>query len=113
MNNKKLDIFSHCWNPPAWNYIEPMKDATADLLRVRNGLISPRRLHNERGRDSVEIMDETIEDNGQAIAKAVKAAKKLSQQTGEQIHWRELLSLPTPDGVSIAVTANMGGEPTE
>ena len=28
-----VNIFAHRWNPPTWPYIQPLQDATADLLR--------------------------------------------------------------------------------
>lgn len=103
-----VDIFGHTWNPPNWPYIEPMKDAAADLLRVRNVLTSPRRLHAERGRDWETIADETVQDNAYAIrlAKAEAAAINTEFTDSNPVHWRELISLPTPDGVQIALQAN-------
>lgn len=98
-----IDIFGHKWTPPGWPYIEPLKDASADLLRVRNGLISPRRLHAERGRDWEEVADEIVADNAYAIRRAKRMAAKLNTQfPDDPVHWRELLSLPTPDGVQIS-----------
>lgn len=104
-------IFRHGWTPPNWPYIEPLKDASADLLRVRNGLISPRRLHAERGRDWNAIATETIEDNAFAIRKAREAAQKLNGEIddGSPVHWRELLTLPSPDGVSVQAAAPADG----
>jgi len=107
----KIDPFRHRWNPPTWPYIEPLKDASADLLRVRNALISPRRLHNERGREWSEIAREIVEDNALAIRQAREAAGELNKEfnDNQDVHWRELLSLPTPDGVQIKLAAD-GGE---
>ncbi len=99
----KQRLFAHVWTAPTWPYIEPMKDAMADLVRVRNGLISPRRLHAERGRDWEEIAEEIVADNLYAIREAKRAAAILNGEFPEQdpVHWRELLSLPTPDGVQM------------
>jgi len=110
----KVRILNHKWQAPTWPYIEPLKDASADLLRVRNGLISPRRLHAERGREWEEIAREIVEDNVLAISAAMKAAAVLnaSAPEGQQVHWREVLSLPTPDGVSVKLAesaSNSGG----
>lgn len=105
------NIFRHVWHPPTWPYIEPLKDATADLLRVRNGLISPRRLQAERGRDWEEVSTETIEDNANAIRKAKDAAAALNQEyPDDPVHWRELLSLPAAEGVTVSVGSGGGGE---
>lgn len=102
----KVDVFGHIWKMPTWPYVDPYKDAQADLLRVRNVLISPRRLHAERGRDWETIAEETVADNAYAIRKAKGEAAKLNTEfkDGNPVHWRELLSLPTPDGVDVALT---------
>lgn len=98
-----IDIFGHKWTPPGWPYIEPLKDSSADLLRVRNGLISPRRLHAERGRDWEEVADEIVADNAYAIVRAKRKAERINKKyPTDPVHWRELLSLPTPDGVQIS-----------
>lgn len=101
----------HRWNPPSWTYIEPLKDASSDLLRVRNALISPRRLHAERGRDWTEVANEIVEDNAMAIRIAMEAASALNAgaKDGQPVHWRELLSLPTPDGVQVTLGETGGG----
>ena len=106
-----LNAYGHKWNPPAWNYIEPMKDATSDLLRLQNSLISPRRLHQERGRDYAEIVVETIDDNAAAIKLAIEKAKELTGETGVEIHYGQLLASPTKDGTNLAINVGMkGGE---
>lgn len=104
-------ILRHRWNRPAWPYIEPLKDASADLMRVRNALISPRRLQAERGRDWPTQVREIVEDNMLAITAAKKAAKRVNARfkDDDPVHWRELISLPTPDGVKVTVTADGGG----
>lgn len=95
----------HTFRPPAWPYVSPTEDAAAQLLRVRNGLSSPRRIHGEISQDWEEIAVETIEDNAFAIEKAILRADLINQQHGAgTVHWRELLALPTPDGVSVSIT---------
>lgn len=100
-----VSIFAHHWSPPTWPYIEPLKDASADLLRVRNGLISPRRLHAERGRDWEEVAEEIVADNAYAIVRAKRAAARINKKFKDDnpVHWREVLSLPTPDGMQISL----------
>ncbi len=95
----------HLWNPPGWSYIEPAKDVVTDLTRRRNGLISPRRQMSERGFDFYRITDESIADHVYAIRNAKVAAKALNDEFDDDqpVHWREVLSLPTPDGVTLAV----------
>lgn len=107
----------HKWNFPTWPYIEPLKDASADLLRMRNALSSPRRIQAERGRDWEEVAEEIVQDNVYAIRLAKAAATELNAEfPDEPVHWREVLSLPTPDGVTVAVgggSGDGGGRPDD
>lgn len=92
-------VDGHHWNSPTWAYIEPYRDAAADLLRVRNWLISPRRLHAERGREWREIVDETVADNALLVRRAVEEARAINTTLDAEetpIQWRELLSLHQP-----------------
>lgn len=100
--------FKHRWNYPVWPYIEPLKEVSADLMRIRNGLTSPRRLHAERGRDWAEITTEMVEDNGMAIRKAKTEAAAINAEfpEDEAVHWRELLTITTPDGLSVTTGAS-------
>jgi capsid protein len=107
IDDPSLTAYGHKWNPPAWNYIEPMKDATSDLLRLQNGLISPRRLHQERGRDFGEIVVETIDDNAAAIEMAIKKSQELTERTGVTVHYLQLLASPTPDGTNVAINVGL------
>lgn len=114
-NRAGINIFGHRWNPPTWPYIEPMNDAAADLLRDRNGLISKRRLHAERGRDWEELAVEIVEDNAYAIERAKERAKKINEahDDDQPVHWRELLSLPTPDGVTVSLAPKSEQAPAQ
>ncbi|HEX4073736.1 MAG TPA: phage portal protein [Planctomycetaceae bacterium] len=101
---RKVNVFNHVWNPRGWPYIEPLKDTQTDLLRVRNGLISQRRRCNERGLDWPTLRHEICEDNAGAIKEAMQYARDLNkglEDPSERVHWREVLSLPTPDGLAI------------
>jgi lambda family phage portal protein len=104
-------IYKHTWSKPGWPYIDPLKDSQADLLRQRNALISPRRLQAERGREWTDVATEIVEDNAFAIALAKKAAKQINAQfpDDDPVHWRELISLPTPEGTKVSIAADSGG----
>ncbi len=106
-------FFAHRWNSPTWQYIEPLKDAQADLLRVRNALISPRRMHAENGCEWDDIAEEIVADNVKAIGLARTAAKQLNSQFPDEdpVHWREVISLPTPDGMVIKLQGTEGDAP--
>lgn len=110
-----VNIFRHNWNRPSWPYIEPLKDASTDLMRVRNALISPRRLQAERGRKWKDVCREVVEDNALAIMRAKKMAAFINSRypDDQPVHWRELISLPTPDGVNLTLGPEGGTEAKE
>lgn len=102
----------HTWQPPSWPYIEPLKDAGADLLLESNGMSSMRRIQAEKGIDNDDLQDEIIADRVKGIRKAKTAASALNAEfSGEDpVHWRELLPLPVSEGVKVNITAG-GDEP--
>ena len=102
---RKVDnIYGHRWTPPSWPYIEPVKDAEGDLIRLRNMLISPRRLYMERGHDHEEIITEAIEDNAFVIRTAKTAAATINAEYPDDapVGWRDLTNLETPTGATPA-----------
>ncbi len=98
-------IFNHKWNCPTWQYIDPVGDANGDVIRLQNVLTSPRRLHAEGGRDWEEVADEAIEDYAYAISKAKNVAARINQQHPKDapVQWRELISLPMPNGTQMTM----------
>lgn len=108
---QKIRIFDHEWNPPNWPYIEPFTDASGDLLRLRNHLTSPRRLHAEKSRDYETVIDEVTEDNSYAIEAAIRKAAKLNRKYPDaQLTWRDVLQLPMPEGVQISIPVAGSGQ---
>jgi capsid protein len=99
----KIQILGHRWNAPVWQYIDPVGDAQGDQLRLVNSLISPRRLHAERGREWETIADEIVEDLVYAVVKAKRAAQAINKKfdDGAPVHWRELINLPMPQGIQM------------
>jgi lambda family phage portal protein len=98
-------IFKHRFNPPRWPYIEPMTDASAGILRVRNYQTSQRRLAAENGVDWWQVADENVEDNAYAILAAKKKAAEINLMFPEDaLSWRDVLCLPTPDRVSGSIS---------
>ncbi len=92
-------IFRHGWNTPTWDYIEPEKDARADKLRLGAGLISPRRLQAERGRDWNDIASEIVQDRARLARLALEEANKINTEFDEaEIDWRELAGWEPPSG---------------
>jgi lambda family phage portal protein len=113
-----IDLFKHVWHPPKWPYIEPIKDATAGVIRLKNGLTSPRRLHAEQGDEWEAIAAETVDDNDFAIRRAIEAATEINAEFNgrpgfQPVHWRELLSLPAPDGVTLSIGTGTNDQPRE
>jgi hypothetical protein len=98
-------MFQHNWNLPTWSYIEPVADAEGDATQLRNALTSPRRLHAARGKDWEEIAEESIADNAYAIERAAKQAAEINAQFPDSpmVNWRDLIALPMPQGVTVAM----------
>jgi lambda family phage portal protein len=98
-------IYSHNWNLPTWSYIEPVADAEGDAVQLKNSLTSPRRLHSARGNDWEEVSEEIIDDNIYAIERAAaKAAEFNAKNPGQpSLTWRDLIALPMPDNVQMAI----------
>lgn len=96
-------IFRHCWHPPTWPYVQPLDDAKADLTRLRNAQISPRRLHAENGADWGDMQSEIVADRAMAIRNAITEATAINTEfaltAGERVSWRDLMPLPGPEGM--------------
>jgi lambda family phage portal protein len=85
-------LIRHRWHAPTWPYIDPHKDAAADVVRRENILESPRSIAGERGREWPDIVAETIEDNGTLIEAAIARAEQLRERfPGVAIDWRDVL----------------------
>lgn len=108
LTKKKIQFFAHGWNTPKWPYIQPLQDAQADALRLRERLTSPRRLHAERGQDWDDIYAETIADNSAAITQAIRAVQQIEKDTGVKVHWREALYITTPTPANVVVDEGDG-----
>jgi capsid protein len=107
--NSKINIFKHRWHPPTPAYIDPYKDAAADLIQDANMQTSPRRRCRSRGAEWSDIARETVEDRAQAIELAVTKAADINSKNGlkgsEAVRWRDLAPLPNPDRVSLSVSS--------
>lgn len=102
---KKIDLFCHKWNPPSWPYIEPVGDATGDLLRVSNHLTSRRRVSAERSTDFETTSTEGSLDNAFIIRQAKLRAAELNAEfpKDEPVTWRDVMSLPMPQGIQVSI----------
>ena len=108
-----VNVFAHRFIPPVWPYnIQPLQQASADLLKTRNALISHSRRCAEEGRDWDDVSDEIANDNAKLIVKAHKKALELKKEYPDlDVTWREIASLPTPDGVQISIQSDREEEP--
>lgn len=86
-------VFAHKWNAPAWRYQQPEIEAGADKVRKDNLLASPRQILAEQGRDYDDVVDETVDDNGSAIEKAMERAAKINAAGDgtDKVSWRDVL----------------------
>ena len=92
-------LFLHQFNAPVTPYIQPEIEAKADRERLDGNLASPRQIQGERGREYQTVIDETIEDRGYAIRKAMEAAIEINSdpklKEAGRVDWHELLASPT------------------
>lgn len=99
-----VDIFGHIFHLPTWPYIEPMKDAAADLIRERNLLVSRRRRCAERGYEWPDLAREIVADNSLVLELAYRKWQRLKKKYPDwDVSWREIVCLPTPDGIQLAI----------
>lgn len=108
-----VNIFGHKWNPPTWQYIEPMKDAAADDLRQRANLISARRRAAERGLDWDDLAEEIPADRAKLIEHAVLKAQELKKRFPEELEnldWRELAYGFQHSGIKYVFGATLGDD---
>lgn len=99
---KTGEIFQHKWTPAGWPYIDPSKDATADMIIQGGMLDSPRGIQNRKGRDIDDVRAETIQDNGRTIYKAIRKAQQITEKTQVQVSWRDILN---PHGAELTISA--------
>jgi hypothetical protein len=98
----------HWWNHPTYEYIEPVKDGTGDVLKLGHCLTSFRRF--AAGKHSEEwpvLANEIVDDRYFGIRLACLRANELNAEFGPNtVHWRDLLPLPTAE-TSISLTGTL------
>lgn len=115
-----VDIFGHVWHPAGWPYIQPVEDATGDLIQIRNHLTAPRRLTARRGIDFGVHITECHEDYEIRINSAQDTADRLNLRNKSRdgwipVTWRDVDQPPMPEGVNVNVGsgAELGGQPDD
>lgn len=102
----------HTWNAPAYDYIEPVKDATGDMLKLSNALTSPRRFSASRHScDWQQLFEEIVVDWRSAIEFAMQQADEVNALGLEQISWRDLLPMPALK-TTLSLTESPSGDIT-
>jgi hypothetical protein len=98
-----------------------MEDASADLIRVRNGLTSTRRVHAAAGIGQGEVAKEIVDDRATELAMAQQTADALNKQfpgNTTPFTWRDVLPQPTSEGVAVSLQpskpdGNSAARPTD
>lgn len=112
-----LDVFAHNWNPRAWDYIEPHKDAAADELAIRGAHNSRHNLFAKRGHSYDDVMPQVFEELESELDEALAITERLNakyegKQIGKPLDWREVASargvIPSPMVTSLS--AKLGDE---
>lgn len=109
------DITAHTIHFPEWTFFDPLKEASADKLRLETKLASHRQIWAERGRDFDDGVAEMTEDAADLIRKAHERAEELKGEGIEGITWRDVLTLgnakaPAPPTSGDRNTGNEGDE---
>ncbi len=115
-----VDIFGHVWHAAGWPYIQPVEDATGDLIQMRNHLTAPRRLTARRGIEYATHLQECHEDYEIRINSAQDTADRLNARNKSRggwipITWRDVDQPPMPEGINVNVGsgAELGGAPDD
>ncbi len=58
------DLYAVEWRPPAWAWVDPLKDVMAKRIEVRSGFTSRTAVVHERGEDP-ELVDQQIADDNE------------------------------------------------
>jgi len=100
-------LTKHVWNPPGWDYIEPVADATRWQIELGNGMTSWRRFYAHRhGTDNEVMTNEIVEDFEYRYTRACEAAERINArfpQFAIKDPW-ELCPRPSAIGVTQSTT---------
>ncbi|MBL9084200.1 MAG: phage portal protein [Planctomycetales bacterium] len=101
----------HVCHRPIWPYVQPLQDATTDVLKLANVLVSPQEHYLAQNKDPDRVMRETVTYNAAAIRAAQAAAAAINAEfpDGAQVSWRDLWMRPTAQGLSVSMS---GGDLT-
>ena len=80
------------WTPPEYSWIDPQKEAAANLAEFKLGTSSITSFARKRGRDGEDVLAEKARD----IASAMRIAAEISKETGQPMNWRDLIDVAQP-----------------
>lgn len=122
----KFNLFRHTWTRPGWSSVDPLKDATADSMRLANTLTTYTRLAASQDTDWPSMAEEGVKDKELLVMFAIEASERICTRLGyksatpeQLIPWVEkLASMPTADRTQISLqmgesTAAPTGPPNE
>lgn len=74
------------WLPPKWNWVDPQKDARAEIEQIEAGLKSRTQALAERGYDAEQMDAEIAADRGreQALGLSFGGSRPAAPATGDQ-----------------------------
>lgn len=80
------------WTPPEYSWIDPNKEADADISNWRLSTASITSLARKRGRDGEDMLREKAVD----IATAVRVAREVNEAEGTALTWRDIIDVAMP-----------------
>lgn len=94
-------FYRHRWHTPIWKSVQPLQDTDNDVKRVRNAVITPSALQNEKNVDYPTHVRQYVKDTALAIREAKKEAGKINSEFPHErpVDWERLYPLPMPEGV--------------
>lgn len=107
------NIWRHEMLPPAWQYIEPMKDAQADDLAMSRCLQSPRRVIAKRGENWDNLAREIVADRAMLARLAKAEAEKINSEfpgDNDKIVWRDLAPMFGQPATAAAFNSILDGD---
>jgi len=68
---KRAEYIACDWLPPKWDWVDPLKDANAEIEQIKSGLKSRTQAIAERGYDIVQVDAEIAEERKRAAAMGI------------------------------------------
>lgn len=68
---KKTKFVAHLWQGRRWQWVDPLKDMSASVLAIENGLASPQQIAAQTGRDIEEVINDLSDFQAMLKAKGV------------------------------------------